>query len=268
MRFPHIRRAFTLIELLAVIAIVGMLAAIVIGLQPGNPKGLQGATQQVMSQLSLARQMAMLANIDDPTDDNRTNTYATVRTRLIILNDPDDPDNHLRLMGIVHGAQRVARGAAAALPESQLSGNPGALQWYGNSEPVKLPEGVYYVENRLPKLREILTSDARSVTFGNAPTMRLAYPRRNPQQENGAGARTWYYYEFLSDGSCNMRDVQSASDTTGQAGTGARIMFAQAELAPGATQPEPKSKEVVGGVIITPRGKLLPITGLYEQKQN
>lgn len=269
MRFPRIRRAFTLIELLAVIAIVALLAGIVIGLRPENPKGLQGATQQVMSQLSLARQMATLSNIDDPTDDRRTNKYATVRTRLLILNDPSDSENHLRLMGIVYGAQRIPAGSTvAALTEAQITGNPAALWWYADSEPTKLPEGIYYVENKLPKLREILTSDARSITFGNAPTMRLAYPRRNPQQENGPDARTWYYYEFLADGTCNMRDTQSATDALGTTGTGARLMFVQAELPPGASQPDPKNPGVVGGVIITPRGKLLPITGLYEQKQN
>lgn len=266
----RLRRAFTLIELLAVIGIIALLSLLVIGLQPTNPKGLEGATRQVQSALTLTRAKATLGNIDDPADTEGTNRYATVRARLLILNDPADPENHLRLMGIVHGAQVIRDGdTAAPKTEGQLANDTSALRWFASSEPMKLPEGVYYAENSLNALRAILRSDTeRNITFANAPTMRLDYPSRTGKKEGEGKARTWYYYEFLADGSCNSRDTATASDTAGtnDSATGARLMFVEGALPPGATQPLPKNKEQVGGVIITPRGMLLPVTGLYEIK--
>ena len=267
----RLRRAFTLIELLAVIGIIALLSALVIGLKPENPKGLSGATQRVQSMLTLARSQAMLGNIDDPADTEGSNKYATVRTRLLILNDPEDPDNHLRLMGVAFGAQVIAKGSTAApKTEADLSGDSSSLRWFAATEPMKLPEGVYYAENSLTALRAILRSDTeRNLTFSNTPTMKLDFPSRSGKKEGEGKSRTWYYYEFLADGSCNSRDTATASDTKGTSATGARLMFIEGDLPPGASQPLPKNgnKEIVGGMIITPRGMILPVTGLYEQKE-
>lgn len=263
------RRAFTLIELLVVIAVVALLGALVLSISPGNPKGIKGATKQVESLLSLAQTQAKLGTLndpDEPTGETQRNRYGTVRARLLILNDKDDPVNHLRLMGIVVGAQvRSAGNTTPFKTEKELQ--EADLTWFANDgAPVLLPDNIFYAENNLSALKNLLRSDAKNLTFANAPTMQLDYPKRSGQK-SGSG-RTWYYYEFLADGSCNMRDDQSASDTSGTTGTGARLMIVEGILNPAQAQPTIENKENprVGGVIVTPRGKLLPITGLYEVK--
>ena len=105
-----LRRAFTLIELLAVIAIVALLAGIIAGLQTSSPVGLDGATRQAQSVFELARAKAMLSNNPDPDNVDPKNPVwklYTPRSRVLILNDPND-DGHLRKMTVIVGGQRIA----------------------------------------------------------------------------------------------------------------------------------------------------------------
>lgn len=250
-----LRRAFTLIELLAVIAIIGLLSAILAGLRPTSPTGIDGASRQAQSVFSLARAQAMLANNPDP-DFPDWKLY-TPRARVIILDNPEDPQNHLRRMGVILGGQLVdPDGTAPIKAEKDLQESD--LKWYAVGEGSMLPEGIFYVDNGNSAVtQQILRSDTVNSTFPATPTMKIEFPRRKAQQ-SGSGP-TWFYYEFLSSGAANMTDSQQK--------TGARFIITEGALNPRTKKLEPiKDKEnIVGGFIILRPGNTVPIKN-YEAK--
>ena len=69
------KRAFTLVEILTVIAIIGIVAMVIVGLRPGNPRGLEDARRIASAEFRVAQSKAVLgANPDrDPTTTQRYN---------------------------------------------------------------------------------------------------------------------------------------------------------------------------------------------------
>lgn len=256
----RIRRAFTLVELLAVIAIIALLASLIAGLTPGSPKGLDGATRQVQSAFDLARSQAMLANnLDIVYPDDR---LYTPRARVIVLNDPDDADNHLRQIGVILGGQlvdpktgknRYTGGDVKAEKDLQESD----LIWYSVGAATTLPRGFYYVDDVSKVVsKAILRSDVYNKTTEKPKEMQFQFGLRKGQK-SGTG-KNWYYYEFLSNGSANMSDKSDV--------TGARFMIIEGTYNPGTKQLEvPAGKEnIVGGLIILRPGTTVTINNKYE----
>lgn len=255
-----LRRAFTLIELLAVIAIVALLAGIIAGLRTGSPVGLDGATRQAQSVFELARAKAMLASNPDPdnVDPNKPvwKLY-TPRARVLILNDPND-DGHLRKMVVIFGGQRIAANSTTA-PKSEKNLQESDLVWYCDSPPTTLPADFFFVPDGAQNqavTKAILRSDMVNKTFSSTQTMNVNIGRRSAQ--NSGSGPSWYYYEFLASGTANMTDRNDV--------TGARFMITEAQLNPQTKKLEAKGdkKDIVGGFLILRPGNLVPINKISE----
>ncbi|MBQ7332363.1 MAG: type II secretion system protein, partial [Opitutales bacterium] len=54
------KRGFTLIEILMVIAIIGIVASVIVGLRPGNPRGLEDARRIASAEFRVAQSRALL----------------------------------------------------------------------------------------------------------------------------------------------------------------------------------------------------------------
>ena len=255
-----LRRAFTLIELLAVIAIVALLAGIVAGLQTSSPVGLDGATRQAQSVFELARAKAMLSNNPDPDNVDPKNPVwklYTPRARVLILNYPND-DGHLRKMTVVVGGQRIAT-TSGTQPKSEKNLQESDLVWYSASDPTTLPADFFFVPDGADNTavtKAILRSDMLNKTFTSTQKMNVNVGRRTAQT-SGSGP-SWYYYEFLPSGAANMTDRNDV--------TGARFMITEAQLNPQTKKLEAKGdkKDIVGGFLILRPGNLVPINKISE----
>lgn len=251
-----LRRAFTLIELLCVVAIIAMMIGIVAMLNPSSPVGLDGATRQAQSVFSLARAQAMLASNPDP--EHPDWKLYTPRARVLILNDPQDKDNHLRKMMVVVGGQLPDPANLATL-KSEKALQEGDLKWYNVVEASMLPAGIYFVADGTDNqavTKAILRSDMMNKTFPSTPKMQLNVVGRKALTA-GSGP-SWFYYEFLASGAANMTDRADV--------TGARFMLVEAQLNPGtgALTPIGDKKDVVGGFLILRPGNLVPINKISE----
>lgn len=255
-----LRHAFTLIELLAVIAIIALLAGIVAGLQTSSPVGLDGATRQAQSTFELARAKAMLSSNPDPDNVDPKNPVwklYTPRSRVLILNDPNN-DGHLRKMAVIVGGQRIAANSSTQ-PKSEKNLQESDLVWYTASEPTTLPADFYFVPDGADNqavTKPILRSDMMNKTFPSTPKMNVLVGT-NKAQPSGTGP-SWYYYEFLSSGAANMTDRNDV--------TGARFMITEAQLNPQSKKLEAKGdkKDIVGGFLILRPGNLVPINKISE----
>ena len=247
----RIRRAFTLIELLCVIAIIGILASIVNGLSSKPPKGLDGATFQAQSVFAQARAQAQLGNDPDvelTEDQKKANPLRFIRSRVLVLNDPTDTDRNLRFVGVIVGGYR---GTDTTKSEKNLQ--EGDLSWYTLNDGVLLPQGYYYVNNE-STVKAILQSDVYNKTFGPA-TMTFDYGHRQVRK-SGSGQK-YYYYEFLNTGAANMTDTADK--------TGARFMITEGTINPATQKVEPLNASNVGGFIVLRPGTTLSINNKHDQ---
>ncbi len=181
------KRGFTLIEILMVIAIIGIVASVIVGLRPGNPRGLEDARRIASAEFRVAQSRALLGGNPDrePTVNERVN----IRAGVLILNEPDDLDRHLRfIQPIVGGSPSVDKT------------NISDYYWYAAGEGVTLPQGVYFVP---PNATGVKTRSANDLLEGKSEVT-IDPDVRAKGQKFGEGKKNWYLYLFDSNGQTYM----------------------------------------------------------------
>ncbi|MDR2429304.1 MAG: prepilin-type N-terminal cleavage/methylation domain-containing protein [Puniceicoccales bacterium] len=233
---PHqrSRAAFTLVELLTVLGIIMLLGAAIVALQPGNPQGLAAAQSTAISVFGTAQLRAVQAS--NPDRDPDKNPLHNLRARVLILNDPTQPELHLRQMRIVVGGTRT-------------TSTTDPCQWYTTEPDTMLPQGIYMVPPNDSSLR---SSHRSHITNKDTPTttMRINKEPSLVAQPDGAGDREWYFYEFNDDGTSNMNF--------------ATFMLSEGEWDPGAKQVRFRNEQNIAGFWITPAGKTVSYTDTDE----
>ena len=132
------RKGFTLIELLVVITIILLISSLFLGLSPGDGGGLAAGQRVIGSSLRTLRAMALM-NRGPGTGGV---AYAT-RYRLLILNDPDDEENHLRQIVLVAGGVSAADLKLDPAAYTDTTATP--YKWFSPEPPQMLPKGVVFV---------------------------------------------------------------------------------------------------------------------------
>lgn len=134
------RRGFTLIELLVVITIILLISGLFLNLSSGDGGGLMGGQRMMGSSIRSVRAMALM---------NRgaqgTGVSYNARYRLLILNDPTDPINHLHKYMIAVGSVDVASVAVGVDPATVTSTSDTRYKWYTPDAPTLLPSGIFVV---------------------------------------------------------------------------------------------------------------------------
>ena len=213
------RKGFTLVELLVVITIILLISSLFLGLSPGDGGGLAAGQRVIGSSLRTLRAMALM---------NRGPgvggvSYAT-RYRLLILNDPDDEENHLRQVVLVVGG--VSAADLRLDPAAYTDTTTTPYKWFSPEPPQLLPKGVVFV----PTASDTGTTMSLAVAAGtrrsvigqvadnivnkapldsptsSPPTMRYA-PVTQPMALDAISAdfnpKTWYYVELQGTGASN-----------------------------------------------------------------
>ncbi len=215
------RRGFTLIELLVVITIILVISAMFLGISTGDGGGLKGGQRIIASTIRSVRAMALM---------NRGAYSSGItyngRYRLLILNDPTDPVNHLHQFVVAVGCVDSSKVSAGVDPSSISDTTNNAYVWFAPEQPTSLPNGVYFIP---PKgsattinapvddsgARLALTANQFSVigpiadmassgvldTTTSPPKM-LFTPVNQPQALDKDG-KSWYYIELQSSGASN-----------------------------------------------------------------
>jgi prepilin-type N-terminal cleavage/methylation domain-containing protein len=212
------RKGFTLIELLVVITIILLISSLFLGLSPGDGGGLPAGQRVIASSLRSVRAMALM-NRGPGTGGV---SYAT-RYRLLILNDPDDEQNHLRQIVLAVGGVSAADLAGrdpAAITDTTVH----PYKWFSPEAPQMLPKGVVFV----PPAGDVGTTLGLSVPAGtrrtvigavadniankapldspaSPPTMTYA-PVIQPtllSAMTDLNPKKWYYIELQSTGASN-----------------------------------------------------------------
>ena len=138
----HVRRGFTLIELLVVIAVILLISAMFLGLSSNsNSTGLVGGQRMLASSLKSLRAMALLNQ--GVTSQQGSTTY-NARYRLLILNDPSDPVNHLRQYVIAVGGID-SRTITDGSDPSSIKNTDLRYKWLAPAPASTLPNGVYFI---------------------------------------------------------------------------------------------------------------------------
>ena len=243
------RRGFTLVELLVVITIILLISSLFLGLTPGDGGGLAAGQRVIGSSLRTLRAMALM-NRGASTGGV---SYAT-RYRLLILNDPDDQENHLRQVVLVVG------GVSAA---DLLGRDPAAIndttvapyKWFSPEPPQLLPRGVLFVPPASdPKTTMSLAvaPGTRRSTIGqiadnianrapldsptsSPPTMTYApviQPSTLSAMTPDFNPKNWYYIELQSTGASNHLGrtlLVLALATSRNTGVGSAVIEATSE---------------------------------------
>ncbi|MDR2844928.1 MAG: type II secretion system GspH family protein, partial [Puniceicoccales bacterium] len=192
---PRRRAAFTLVEILAVIAIVMLIAGVVLSINPGNPEGIVSAQNSVRNVFRAAR---IQSQSENPDRSSNAKVLYNMRSRVIILKDPTLPALNLRLVRVIIGGT-----------EKSESTQPEDYWWFSTGTEYILPKGVYMVDAdaAVQGDGEGFDDNRRSqLSNKDAPTteMQMDYKLTTRGQKNGGGDKTWYFYEFNSDGTSNM----------------------------------------------------------------
>ncbi|MDR2982158.1 MAG: prepilin-type N-terminal cleavage/methylation domain-containing protein [Puniceicoccales bacterium] len=225
-----LRAGFTLVELLAVMAIVMILAAVIIAIQPGNPEGLSSAQRISMGVFRTARYQAMQAQ--NPDRNPETNPLYNIRSRVLVLNDSTNEDQHLRMIRVIIGGTRNVN-----------SSEPSDYYWYTVAADEMLPKNVYFIS---PDEGSLGTNRKSRVNNKDASgtTMRFNYEASLVGQAEGSGDTEWYFYEFNQDGTSNMNM--------------ATFMVSEGDWDPSLKKPIFRNKNNVTGFAIVPSGAIVP----------
>lgn len=130
------RGGFTLVELMIVITVILILASMILVIRPTNPEGLANGQRMLASTLRSARAQAMAnrAALPKPAGLSLSWAPADFRYRVLIKNDPTDPDRHLREVIIAIGVRGLGASTSAA-----------KYAWFSPDPSIMLPPGVYFV---------------------------------------------------------------------------------------------------------------------------
>ncbi|MDR2862516.1 MAG: prepilin-type N-terminal cleavage/methylation domain-containing protein [Puniceicoccales bacterium] len=183
--------AFTLVELLAVLAIIGLMVGVIVTVRPDNPEGIDAARRVATSVFGAARLRAE----QSPNPDRQTEKRPlyNVRSRVLVLNDPTRPEQHLRLLRIIVGGTRK--------PDSTEAAN---YVWYTMDADTTLPEGVYMISPFDTSFKNELLKSRITPRENTGSVMTLNFEPSLDEQQEGTGDKSWFFYEFNNDGTSNM----------------------------------------------------------------
>lgn len=222
------KKAFSLIEILAVIAIIGILATVVIGLQPGNPRGLDDACHLASTEFRVAQNKAVLGT--NPDRDPESVKRYNIRTAVLVLNNPDDEERHLRYIVPVVG------GTASESDSPEIRD----YYWYAISDTagVMLPQGVYFVPpTESVNYRSVVTPLEGQNEVSFEPST------QSGGKKFGAGKQKWYVYYFDMNGQTFMSK--------------ATFMVAEGRWDPGARKVIFEKEQPATGFAITRNGAII-----------
>jgi len=215
------RQGFTLIELLLVITIILLISGMFLGLSTGDGGGLPAGQRMVGSTIRSVRAMALMSRGTAGTGISYNSRY-----RLLILNDPTDPVNHLRQFCVAIGGVTLAS-AAPNDPVLITATNDNRYKWITPEGTSMLPAGVYFIPPKNDTTTTInpppgaatLANTRRSIigsisdntgnaqdSAGSSPPWVMFTPVNQPtslQAMSTMGAKKWYYIEIQPTGASN-----------------------------------------------------------------
>jgi prepilin-type N-terminal cleavage/methylation domain-containing protein len=217
-----VRRGFTLIELLVVITIILLISAMFLGISTGDGGGLKGGQRIIASTIRSVRAMALM---------NRGAYSSGItyngRYRLLILNDPTDPVNHLHQFVVAVGCVDSSKVSAGVDPSSITDTTNSAYVWYAPEQPTNLPNGVYFIppkgsfttsindpvdadgvkkkltDNQYSVIGPIADTSSSGVLDTTTSPPKMLFTPVNQPQALSAGGKSWYYIELQSSGASN-----------------------------------------------------------------
>ncbi len=258
----HVRRGFTLIELLVVITVILLISGMFLGLtQNSNSGGLVGGQRMLASSLKSLRAMALLNQ--GVTTQQGSTTY-NARYRLLILNDPSDPVNHLRQYVIAVGGID-SRTITDGSDPSSIKNTDLRYKWLAPVPASTLPNGVYFIpptsdtttvsdpedkvadswpgNKKYSQIPKIADTTFQASTFDTGSSM--TFLPKNQPDNLGSDGKKWYYVELQPSG---------ASNHPGKV----MMILASGVLVPGPSAStatfQPQSANQFSGIVLRPNG--------------